>query len=123
LDHVIRNTNTRTDKKPIIDKVSSLKAISELYQITVSTEDHIATNSITVRCNWSARVRSLVAGSLLGPIVGSNFPTGSNHNISQRCYRQHHPSLSLYVTVQILRHTTTVSITGLHIVICAQILC
>jgi len=110
--------------KPIIDKVSSLNAISELYQITVSTEDPIAMNSITVRCNWSARVRSFVAGSLLGPIVGRNFPTGSDHNISQRCYRQHHSSLSLYVTVQILqRHTTTVRITGLYIVTCEHILC
>ena len=64
----------------------------------MSTQDHIATNSITVRCNWSTGVRSLVAGSALGQIVGSNFPTASDHNISQRCYRQHHPSLSLYVT-------------------------
>jgi len=74
----------------------------------VSTQDHIATNSITVRCNWSSGFRSLVAGSGLGQIVGSNFPTSSNHNISQRCYRQHHHSLSIYVTDQILhRHTTT----------------
>ena len=59
----------------------------------------------------------MVAGSVLGQIVGSNFPTGSDHNISQRCYRQHHPSLSLYVTDQALHHhTTTVIITGLYIV-------
>jgi len=71
--------------KPIIDKVSSLNAISELYQITVSTEDPIATNSISVRCNWSARVRSLVAGSILDQIVGSNF--------SHRLRSQYQPAM------------------------------
>jgi len=33
--------------QPIIDRVTSLNTISELGQITVSTQDHIATNSIT----------------------------------------------------------------------------
>jgi len=84
----------------------------------------MATNSITDRCNWSTGVSSLVAGSVLVHSVGSNFPTGSDHNINQRCYRQHHPSLSLYVTGQALhRHKTAVRITGLHIVTCAHIVC
>ena len=121
----IRDTHTQNQiSKSITDTVRSLNAISELGQTRVSTQDHIATNSITVRCNWRSGFRSLVAGSGLDQIVGSNFPTGSDHNISQRYYRQHHPSLSLYVTDQTLHHhTTTVRITGRHIVNCAHIIC
>jgi len=72
---------------------------------------------VTVRCNWSTGLRSLFAGSLLGQIAGFNFPTDSDHNISKRCFRQHHHSLSLYVTDQALhRYTNTFRITGLYIV-------
>ena len=79
---------------------------------------------VTVRCNCSTGLRYLFAGSVLGQIVGCNIPTDSDHNISQRCYHQHHHSLSLYVTDQALhRCTNTFRITGLDSVTCAQIVC
>jgi len=97
--HKIRYLNQLSTRSDLKTQYHSW--ISSQCQLMIISLRTVLPMGITVRCNWSTGFRSLYAGSLLGQIAGCNFPTDSDHNISKRCYRQHHHSLSLYVTDQL----------------------